>query len=358
MKEIKEFIKISKYAGERFDLVQAGGGNASVKIDNGKMIIKSSGFTLSEMDFKKGYSIINNDNLLRIFNGKDLTGISSKREREKIAAEHIKNACIESGNRPSIEVLLHSQMQKYTLHVHPISVTAITSIADWKSVLNNLLNDILLVDYKTPGVELAIELNKLLNSNSHNRNKSKDIIFLQNHGLLVSSNNFNDIQEITESVLNTVENYLEVDFNKYRQTTKVSSLLNSIDNNYDVAYLSEDEVINSFYKHDKGLFSIRPFFPDMMVYCGVVPLEIENCSDKTPIINYKKKYKELPRIILYQNRIYFIAKNVKKARDMEEVYKLHLIASSLSDPYKISCLTETEVEYLGNWEAEKYRKNL
>ena len=49
MIEIKKFIDISKYAGERFDLIQAGGGNSSIKLDNGQMIIKASGYLLSDI---------------------------------------------------------------------------------------------------------------------------------------------------------------------------------------------------------------------------------------------------------------------------------------------------------------------
>ena len=39
---------ISRYCGERFDLVQAGGGNTSVKI-NDIMFIKASGFNLADI---------------------------------------------------------------------------------------------------------------------------------------------------------------------------------------------------------------------------------------------------------------------------------------------------------------------
>ena len=41
MSEIKNLIKLSKYAGMREDIVQAGGGNTSVKIDDKTMFIKS-----------------------------------------------------------------------------------------------------------------------------------------------------------------------------------------------------------------------------------------------------------------------------------------------------------------------------
>ena len=40
MSEIKNFVEISKYAGERLDLVQAAGGNSSVKLNNGEMFNK------------------------------------------------------------------------------------------------------------------------------------------------------------------------------------------------------------------------------------------------------------------------------------------------------------------------------
>ena len=42
MIELKNFVEISKYAGERFDLVQAAGGNTSVKLKNSEMLIKAS----------------------------------------------------------------------------------------------------------------------------------------------------------------------------------------------------------------------------------------------------------------------------------------------------------------------------
>ena len=62
-KEIKQLIKISKFAGERFDLVQAGGGNSSVKLGNGEMLIKASGLSLSEMEQNKGYAHVNNEKI-------------------------------------------------------------------------------------------------------------------------------------------------------------------------------------------------------------------------------------------------------------------------------------------------------
>ena len=66
MNEINELVEISKYAGERFDLVQAGGGNSSVKFENGEMIIKASGFLLSDVNEDGGYSRVHTNQIAKI----------------------------------------------------------------------------------------------------------------------------------------------------------------------------------------------------------------------------------------------------------------------------------------------------
>ena len=56
---MKEFLKMSKYAGMREDLVQAGGGNSAYKITDEKMVIKASGYQLADVNEKVGYAIVN-----------------------------------------------------------------------------------------------------------------------------------------------------------------------------------------------------------------------------------------------------------------------------------------------------------
>ena len=50
------FIKISRYAGMRNDLAQAGGGNTSVKLDDKTMLVKSSGIQLAQVSETEGYT--------------------------------------------------------------------------------------------------------------------------------------------------------------------------------------------------------------------------------------------------------------------------------------------------------------
>ena len=55
--------------------------------------------------------------------------------------------------------------------------------------------------------------------------------------------------------------------------------------------------------------------------------------------------------------LFFIAQNVKKAKEMEEVMKFHISVLNESNK-KINLLEKQELMYLSNWEAEKFRQNI
>ena len=141
MKEIKELVEISKYAGERLDLVQAGGGNSSVKLDNGQMLIKASGYSLSELVEGYGYSRVLTTEVSEIVENKKIIALKTKKDREKLASILVNKATIDINNRPSIETLLHSFLLKYTLHTHPIVLNIILAKKNWKNILKSIFLD-------------------------------------------------------------------------------------------------------------------------------------------------------------------------------------------------------------------------
>ena len=59
LKIMDELKAISKYAGMREDLVQAGGGNTSVKISDERMYIKASGCQLADVSMESGSALVN-----------------------------------------------------------------------------------------------------------------------------------------------------------------------------------------------------------------------------------------------------------------------------------------------------------
>ena len=356
MNEVKDLVEISKYAGERFDLVQAGGGNSSVKFDNDEMIIKASGFLLSDVNENSGYSRVKTSQIANIVKNNQILNSEDKRERESITSNLVKCATIDKQNRPSIETLLHSFLYKYTLHTHPIVVNMIVIQKNWKEILKAIFKEefIAFIDYKTPGIELALELDKTLQE----FRKIPNIIFLQNHGLIITSEKKDEIKIIKEEVLSKIEKYLKLDMDKYKRSNDISRLFKNVEDNENISYLSEDMYINKQLVENQELFYLTPFCPDSLVYCGISCAKIENLFDMTSLINYKNKYFELPKVILYQNNLFFRASCIKKAKEMEEVFKFHIMVLEQNIKNEKNFLELDELAYLSNWEAEKYRQKL
>jgi len=356
MKEIRDFVEISKYAGERLDLVQAAGGNSSVKLDNGEMLIKASGFLLSDVNIEEGYSRVFTNAVAEILKNKHIINSKDKRQRESLTAQFLKEATIDKQNRPSIETLLHSLLNKYTLHTHSIVVNMIVVQKRWKEILNSIFIDekIAYVEYKTPGVELAIALDKELQK----FDKIPNIIILQNHGLIITSDEKDEIKTLTEYVLEKIENYLNIDMERYKLTNSVSYLFDSISDNANISYLCDDLFLNEQLKKNEKLFLKTPFCPDTFVYCGFFPVKIESMSNTNILEDYKIKNHELPKVVIYDGKLFFRAATLKKAKEIEEVFKFHIMVLVQNQNIDLNFLEFEELAYLSNWEAEKYRQKL
>jgi rhamnose utilization protein RhaD (predicted bifunctional aldolase and dehydrogenase) len=354
--ELKNFAEISKYAGERFDLVQAAGGNTSVKLKNSEMLIKASGFLLSDVTENYGYSKVDTKKIENIVKNKTITNEADRKKKELLVKEFVEEATLDKNNRPSIETLLHSSLYKYTLHTHPIVVNMIVIQKEWREVLTSIFKNenIALVSYKTPGIDLALELDKVISAFV----TVPKILFLQNHGLIITSDDVDDIERLTEFVLSKIEDYLKIDMSRYKLTNKISKLINSVEKKSNIAFLSEDKYLNEQLLQNQELFLQTPFCPDSLVFCGVSAVIIRDLIDTKVLQDYKKKYFDLPKVIIFNQHIFFIAANIKKAKEMEEVMKFHIMVLEKNKKNNKNFLEFQELLYLNNWEAENYRKKI
>ena len=355
-KPLEELINMSRYAGERFDLVQAGGGNTSVKYDKDKMYIKASGFLLSEVSSAKGYCSVLTNDVISILEDSDVLNETDKRKKDKLASQKLNRAIYEGKDRPSIETYLHSLLYKYTLHVHSISVNVFTSDINWRKKLAELDPEALLVPYETPGIELALVLKDLLAEYYADNGRLPKVVFLQNHGLIISSDNYAEIEQLTETIVEKAEKMAGLDFTKYRNTNNISKCYNTVFGTTNMTYLSEDKTIDDLLSRIKSELLARPFSPDGFVFCGYTVCFLQKLAEKE-LRAYRQKYFEEPKMIWFKDHLYIVAADLKKAKMIEDVFKNNLIIAHMLDS-ELNYLESSEIEYLGNWEAEKYRKEL
>ena len=347
MNEIKNLIKLSKYAGMREDIIQAGGGNTSVKINDETMFIKSSGYQLSEMEENVGYSKVNYKEIVDYFK----SNLEIKRSDEK---ELLENTLIE-GKRASIETFLHSITEKYTLHTHPLLINVFTSRKNGMKELKSMFPDSLVIDYQTPGIFLAKEFfDKFLKLENPQK---ANIVFLKNHGLIVSGKNMDEVIELHESILETLENKLKVNMQAYRNSTFLFKKLEYfIENN--IVYLCENSRIKNFIENNSIEDINYCFSPDSLIYCNKKILLLNKDDDMLEVIkNHNLKYGNF-NVVYFENELYIVAPNVKKAKEIESVLSFNLQVLELNKNDEMDFLTEEEQNFLLNWDSEKYRKNL
>jgi rhamnose utilization protein RhaD (predicted bifunctional aldolase and dehydrogenase) len=358
-----DLIELSKWAGQRFDLVQAGGGNSSYKVDATSMLIKTSGTSLSEVSTTSGFATID---LVALRKG--LTKLHKQQatleKKELEAAGEELLAKVKDANesaRPSIETFLHIYLDTYALHTHGIVVNTIACRNNWQEVFEQVFPESLCISYKTPGIELALELDSKISDYLKAKGKKPSVIFLQNHGLIVTAPTAAEVKFLTEEVTVKLEEFLSITNNTYRLSSVVSETIKAVFGLDKISYLTCDAGLRELIVNAKPLFFQQPFCPDTLVYCGKRLLVLNDFTDTETMAKYKEMFSEVPRVIICRDLIFFIADSVRKARDIEEMLKFHLSVLVVNvtqkiQPQDIHFLEEEELTYLANWNAEKYRQ--
>lgn len=345
--ELQQFVKMSRYAGMREDLVQAGGGNSACKMCDDKMLIKASGFQLADVTEKSGYAVMKHSIVREAFlNCKELKSMTESDSKKIIA-----DAFIE-GFRPSIETFLHSITGKYSLHTHPIVVNAITCRKDGEKVLRQLFPEAMVISYATPGVELAKIYFSSYKEYIVTNGKEPECVFLMNHGLLVSGENADSVINITERVIRIIEEYLEVDNSSYHYVTALSHLYDN-----GVIWKVTDKNIIEAQKR-LGRVWDSGFCPDCVVFLGKKMFEIKSKEiNKEDFLKFVMKY-GYPTIILYESNLYIHADSVKKAQEIQSVLSFSAQVMCLNAGSECVFLQDEEQNYLLDWDAEKYRREM
>jgi HAD superfamily hydrolase (TIGR01549 family) len=210
---LANFIKLCKAVSERPDWIQACGGNISVKLQTGNIVIKSSGEHLSNVSLHGGYVMV------------DKYG----------------NHVLCSG-RPSIETSFHLKIKHmYVIHVHSIA-----TIATPPDVFQKLYTNAQILPYINPGKDIA---DAVLDSS--------DTIYLQNHGLIIASNTSEGLVSTLDQICKTCEIAVGLNFDRYRELSTISDKIRL--NNPTYVTLATDIITDT---------EIKKYTPDIAVYCS------------------------------------------------------------------------------------------
>jgi rhamnose utilization protein RhaD (predicted bifunctional aldolase and dehydrogenase) len=324
MAEFAALKKLSTRVGSDPLLVQAAGGNTSLKQD-GVMWIKASGTWLRDAANKDIFVPVNHNALL--------TALAKNDPACEACADFVLTDLNATGLRPSIETTVHALMpQRVVVHVHCVNTIAWAIRSDAEQRLAGKLKDFnwAFIPYARPGLPLA-------NAIAARLKPGIDVLILGNHGLVVAAESV----AAAKALLNRVVKALAKPARAVVPPDLAALHLLCKGTDYAPADSNEAHALaTDALALEKGNNSV--FYPDHVVFLGVgVATEIESGA----------------ALVAIPGKGVLIRKDAKPAvepmgRCLADVMR----RVEADDP--LTALSAEAIDRLVNWDAEKYRQGL
>jgi rhamnose utilization protein RhaD (predicted bifunctional aldolase and dehydrogenase) len=322
--EFEALRQLSARVGSEALLVQAAGGNTSIKQD-GVMWIKASGTWLMDALTKD------------IFVPLDLAALAKALAEDSPDCESclpfVRQDLNTLGLRPSIETSVHGLMpQKVVVHVHCVNTIALAIQQNAEVLLEQRLSAFnwSFIPYARPGLQLSRAIRGHLKPGS-------DVMVLQNHGLAVAA----DTVAEAEALLGRVVEVLQCPQRDFAKPDVAALESISLGTDYRPA---TDQLAHAPALDAKALQSgcVHVYYPDHVVFLGTsVPMDL---SSGAPAVAVPGKG-------------VLVRKDAKPA--IEPMLRcLGDVFSRVPTDAKLKALSAAEIDQLLNWDAEKYRQTL
>ena len=312
-------------------LVQGAGGNVSWK-DQDILWIKASGEWLAEAKKKDIFLPIDLKHL------KDSIKVSDFNVIPKVL--------LKTELRPSIETLFHAVMpHKVVLHLHPIVPLSYLVRKDCFKMIENKINSSFnwnLIKYEKPGSLLAKEIFKTMT-----QNPKTDILFLQNHGIIIGGK---DIHEIDTAFKEIIRNLNEEHHSTFSFNNKIENLF--IDNieliAVDIPQIHNLAFDKFLYENLKKNWAL---YPDHVVFLG----HKAYCYDSLDILVKQKD--SLPELIFIKNKGVFTKSKMSLAK-LVQLKCYYDVITRQKNQTELNHLSDSNIMELLNWDAEHYRQKI
>jgi ribulose-5-phosphate 4-epimerase/fuculose-1-phosphate aldolase len=333
------FLNVVDTLGSRQDYFQGTGGNVSLKVNDAQMVIKSSGMRIKDMVTDTGVVTVAHTTISKYF----YDDIDCAREAEGNAVIQ-QSVTTHTKMRPSIETGFHTLLHTAVIHSHSVYVNLLTCSSDFVFLVNKLFLgrgiSYSVIVYATPGYFLTHKVKEALALTT----RCPHVVFLKNHGVIVSADTLDDAIILHETVNEIVRTYFSL------HTDYPRAQLRHIQ---DGVSQSATVYMKDFVQHNKDYFlHIQDcmLFPDLVVFCR--DMLVLDTGDRL-----KKQAKIV--VDLQEGTITYYTNN-KEAHIIEEnlVAWAYLLTEMKKHTLKPVFIGEQEARVLDELESEKYRKKL
>jgi NAD(P)-dependent dehydrogenase (short-subunit alcohol dehydrogenase family)/rhamnose utilization protein RhaD (predicted bifunctional aldolase and dehydrogenase) len=373
---LEQLIQISCTVGRRADYVQAGGGNTSVKsLDGRTMAIKASGTALTAMSESAGWVEVDVAAVLGIFEKQDLATLDTDM-REARVLQHLSSAIIGGSGRPSVETALHAMLGKFVIHTHPVAANALNCGPGLKALEAITPTDELpplWVPYTDPGWRLAHTIKSAAEAYQYAHGRLPVVIFMENHGLLVSAEDSRTCFELHAEWVSRCEQYFKPGIAPLRTPANPTSEVlrkamasvhqasREATGTAGFARLTDNAELASVACDERAeLLADGALTPDHIVYTGSRAVLAESLEDLAGKLQAALVQKAPPRVAVVRDVGTFLIAD--DARKLDAAESLAIAAAGItrlaSARGGAHNLAPASAEFIINWEAEHYRSAL
>ena len=345
---MKAFIKLSHIGGSRADYVQGGGGNTSVKLKNGNMAIKASGFCLKDITENNGYAVLDGDALRSFYrehNPEDFADCEAA--GAQCTKENIKTLEGIPTLRPSVEAGFHSLLKTYVLHTHSVFANLAACTVGGREVAKEAFKYAPYswgwVDYQDPGAKLAFAIRDELIRVEQETGRMPAVIIMQNHGIIVHDDDAVSCLAIHADANVRLAAHYGLAENAFPRVT-IDELAGGV-YRASTPYLKEN-LENCKYTQEQLLY--EPLYPDQMVFLVGTYFQDKDEINEGEAVSSTKTGELLLRM------------SKQKAQALTEVLTavFFIIEHVQKNGYQVSTMSDAARNFIANWESEKYRSSL
>jgi rhamnose utilization protein RhaD (predicted bifunctional aldolase and dehydrogenase) len=332
-RELTSLVRLSSQIGHDLNLVQAGGGNTSLKDDGDLLWIKASGkwmVNAAEED---------------IFVPVPMAQIKRNLETgdEKFPEYPTGSGAL---LRPSVETTMHAVLpHRVVIHVHSVSTIAWAAQNEGDSRIGKHLAGLRWswIPYIHPGVPLALRIRESLELRP-------DVLILGNHGLVVGAGDCDTAARLLEDVERRLalvpREAPAADFSVLKGLAEGSG--------WSVA---KDDEVHSL-ATDAGSCRIAAagtMYPDHCVYLGPAAPDVRpGESIENAVSRYTARYEYEPGYLLVAGAGVLTSDRLSRAGH-ELLVCLKRVVERIPIHAAVHYLEDWQVAKLMNWDAEKYR---
>lgn len=362
MDGIEELAEISRLYGADARFVLLGGGNTSLK-QGDVMYVKASGTQLGTIT-PEGFVRMSLPALASIWS-KEYPQDEKEREA-KVLADMMAARMEGETKRPSVEALLHAFLPfSCVVHLHPALVNGMTCGQTGMRACKELFPEAIWIPIVNPGFILANVVRKAYLRHHEDRGVYAKVIFLQNHGVFVAADEFDEVKSIYAHIMGKLEKFIirQPNFGSVKASGKrwdaareaVGGCFGS-----DCIGLLNKELANRIASRDAFESISGAFTPDHIVYSGFKPLWISDSVFKQKAAGEKiaaacRAYEEengaRPKVVVVQGVGAFCDSD-KSAALFLDTMKVAAYSETFGGPL---FMEQGQIDFIRHWEVESYR---